>query len=346
MSNPDFDGFYITSIILLCIVLVVIFLLSWKGKKLFKSERKFFILWNAILSISLIYLFLFVGETYFRFYMDRTDSFDLTKISQRWKARHYQINNANCRDNITYYNKIEQRKRRISIFGDSFTIGQGIKNIDDRFSNILRQNLPKVEIHNVAKDGASSASHLVQLKETKENDYELDIVILAYCMNDIDYLLEEGDSIYKRIHAFNKGLNVIEKNSYFINWASFRLFAFNDPDLLKYSDFVKSGYQGLSWSKHKTVLQNILRSVYEQNGRIMVVTFPFLQHTAENYPFREEHQKLDDFWKSQNIPHLDLLKTFESRLGNDLVVNEYDAHPNELANKLAADAIIRFINTL
>ena len=78
----------------------------------------------------------------------------------------------------------------------------------------------------------------------------------------------------------------------------------------------------------------------------MVVTFPFLQHSAENYPFHEIHTQLDDFWKSQNIPHLDLYKSFEPYLGKTLTVNRYDAHPNELSNKLAADEIAKFIHQL
>lgn len=286
------------------------------------------------------------GETYFRFFVDTTDSFSINKLSQRWKARHYQFNNANCRDNVDYFNRIPQGKRRITIFGDSFTIGQGIEKVEHRFSNILAEKLPNVEIHNVARDGASSASHLLQLKETKTNGYELDIVILAYCLNDIDYLLEEAEPIYDRIHAFNKNLNFIERNSYFINWLSFRYFAIKDPDLKNYSDFVVQAYRGKVWSKHKTVLQNILRSTYEQNGRVMVVTFPFLQHTAMDYPFRSIHGQLNTFWKSQNIPHLDLLKAFEPYLGPSLVVNDHDAHPNELANQIAADEIVKFINQI
>ncbi len=310
------------------------------------TRKALFALWNLALTVFLFTVIFTIGESYFRFYVDTTDSFSINKLSQRWKARHYHYNNANCRDNVDYFNKIKEGKRRITIFGDSFTIGQGVKNVDDRFSNLLSTKLSNVEVHNVAKDGASSASQLLQFKESKEKGYELDIVILAYCLNDIDYLVEEAEPIYNRIHAFNKGMSLLEKQSYFINWLSFRYFAFNDPDLINYSDFVMDGYKGNSWKKHKTVLQNIARSVYEQNGRIMVVTFPFLQHSAENYPFHEIHTQLDDFWKSQNIPHLDLYKSFEPYLGKDLTVNRYDAHPNELSNKLAADEIAKFIHQL
>lgn len=342
----DFDSFFIICI-LICILFFISLLLIRKFIHKKKAKRKtLFILWNLNLTLFLFGLIFLIGESYFRFSIDTTDSFSINKISKRWKARHYQFNNSNCRDKVDYFNKIKKGKRRITIFGDSFTIGQGIEDIDDRFSNILAQKLNNVEVHNVAKDGASSASQLLQLKETKDKGYELDIVILAYCLNDIDYLIPEAEPIYERIHAFNNGLNLLEKQSYFINWLSFRYFAYKDPDLIHYSDFVLKGYKGQSWNKHKTVLQNIIRSVYEQNGRIMVVTFPFLQHTAENYPFREIHTQLDDFWINQNIPHLDLLSSFEPYLGPELTVNNYDAHPNELSNKIAAEEIVKFLNQL
>ena len=55
------------------------------------------------------------------------------------------------------------------------------------------------------------------------------------------------------------------------------------------------------------------------------------------------HQRLDDFWHSIDVPRLDLLPVFAPYPARKLVVNAHDAHPNELAHALAAEAIARFL---
>ena len=49
-------------------------------------------------------------------------------------------------------------------------------------------------------------------------------------------------------------------------------------------------------------------------------------------------------WERLSVPHLDLLDVFEGEPPEDLVVNPYDAHPNEHAHRLAAAAILRFLD--
>jgi hypothetical protein len=66
--------------------------------------------------------------------------------------------------------------------------------------------------------------------------------------------------------------------------------------------------------------------------------------------FRDEyqsvHDQLDQFWREQHVPHLDLLPVYKDLPPSRLTVNCYDAHPNELANKLAADALDKFLSDL
>jgi hypothetical protein len=43
------------------------------------------------------------------------------------------------------------------------------------------------------------------------------------------------------------------------------------------------------------------------------------------------------------VPHLDLLPVYVDYADAELVVNRFDAHPNEFAHSLAAEAIGRFL---
>jgi len=45
------------------------------------------------------------------------------------------------------------------------------------------------------------------------------------------------------------------------------------------------------------------------------------------------------------VPHLDLLRAFTNQPVGQLVVNPRDPHPNEYANKLAAEMIGPFIDS-
>ena len=341
----EFDFLYVLVILLPC-VLGVFLLWLYKSKKIWNSNSKLFITgWNFLLTLVLLSVLFFIGESYFRFFVDSTDSFALSKLSQRWMARHYSPNNFSARDNIDYNLAIAKGKRRVTIIGDSFTAGHGIKNVGDRYGNLLRKSFPELEVHVLAINGASSFTGLEMLHKLEKDNYQFDIILLAYCLNDIDYLMPETQEVFQRIYDFDKTLGYLGKESYLINTLKFRVFAMKDENFLNYSDFVLKAYSNETWVKHKNMLNKIQKFSEDKSSAFAVVTFPFLQVTRSEYSFFGVHQKLNDFWVSQNVMHLDLLETFEPLMGNRLTVNKYDAHPNELANKLAAQKIGAFLKT-
>lgn len=289
-----------------------------------------------------MFLIFFIGETYYRFYVDRTDSFAISKISQRWIKRHYKINNVQLRDNVNYAFKIEKGKYRISVMGDSFTVGHGIKNVDNRFTNILRSKYPNLEVHNMGMNGASTNTQVGVLKSLRKKQYEFNITLYVYCLNDIDYLLTKAQETYNRIHSFTKEQSFLVKESYFINTLTFCLYAYFDKDISSYHNYLTNAYEGENFEKHKKNLDKIVALTRESRSPLIVVTFPFLKVPYEKYAFKNVHKKLDEYWKSKNVPHLDLLEHLKPYMGEQLTVNEFDAHPNEFANELAAKAIDDF----
>ena len=103
-------------------------------------------------------------------------------------------------------------------------------------------------------------------------------------------------------------------------------------------------YEGGKWEKQKEALRKFKSFANKMNAHFKVVTFPFLQKKSKEYAFRRIHSKIDKFWVEERVEHLDLLDVYESHLGDKLVVNKYDAHPNEFANEIAAEAIDRFLS--
>jgi hypothetical protein len=79
-------------------------------------------------------------------------------------------------------------------------------------------------------------------------------------------------------------------------------------------------------------------------GRLLVVTFPFLQALGPDSEYRPIHERLAAFWRSAGVPHLDLLHLFEGHPPEEITVSARDPHPNEQAHAMAAEAISAFVD--
>ena len=100
------------------------------------------------------------------------------------------------------------------------------------------------------------------------------------------------------------------------------------------------------WEIQKKRLADLQTPVEKAGGRLVVVTFPFLHRVGPQYEYRKIHQRLDAFWKEREVPHLDLLETYDGYSSKKITLNRFDAHPNEFAHRLAAEAILKFLETL
>ena len=302
------------------------------------------LLGNSLVLLFLVSSALLVGEIWFRFFVDTTDSLAFTKISERWVERHWQRNSAGVRDNVEYAPKIQPGKRRVTLIGDSFTAGHGIKNVEDRFANQLRARHPRWEVHLLANVGLDTQSEIALVKKAIARGYEFDQVILIYCLNDVcDLLIAPGRPYDGRLPALDQMPPWFIRGSYFLDLFYNRYQAGQNPYVKNYFSFVKEGYRGDFWETQKKRLIDLRDLVQAHGGHFSVVTFPFLHTLGNEYEYDFVHQELDQFWRHYSVPHSDLLAVYAGYPSRVLTVNPYDAHPNELANRLAADAISQLL---
>jgi hypothetical protein len=285
------------------------------------------------------------GEIYYRFFYDTTDSLVYTKTSSRWFARHWRRNMAGLRDDMDYSPVIQQGKRRVSFFGDSFTAGHGIKDIEDRFANRIRRAHPEWEVHVMAMPGFDTGNELDFLKTCLTNGYQIDEVVLVYCLNDVSDLITEWSEAVKRINADVANAGWLRNNSYLIDTLVHRWKVRFNPDMNGYFEFVRSYYTGSHWEQQKQRLKEFRDVVQSHGGKLAVVTFPFMQALGPEYEWQFAHDELDQLWRDLGVPHLDLLPVFKDMKPGKVTVNRFDAHPNELAHAVAAQAIERFLET-
>ncbi len=293
-------------------------------------------------------LILLTGEIYFRFCYDTTDSLGYTLVCERWVQRHWRVNGAGCRDNVEYHPRISEGQRRLTFLGDSFTAGHGIKNVEDRFPNRLRQMKVGWDVHALANVGLDTASERVLLTRALKQGYKMDEVLLVYCLNDLA-VVSGGEPA--KLDVGGQGLAVenrgwLLRNSYFINFAYYRYRAAINPQLKDYFPGLIKSYEGTAWERQADELRQLRDLVEGHGGRLSVAIFPFLHVLGKNYEYQVAHDKVAGLCQELNMPYLDLLPVYRDMPARSVTVNPFDAHPNELANQLAADEIANFMSHL
>lgn len=173
--------------------------------------------------------------------------------------------------------------------------------------------------------------------------YEFDDAVLVYCLNDIsDLVVQQDEALARALNSLRPG-NWWTRNSYSLNWLTLRYKAARSPHTRDYFSFVKNAYDGETWERQKARLREFRAAVETRGGKLRVVTFPFLHVMDDEYPYSKAHTKLRDFWHDEGIPYLDLLPSFSNHSPPELMVNAFDAHPNELAHRIAAEALESFL---
>lgn len=324
--------------------LILLFLLFRSSRKQGRNAG-----WGRILTVNLLSSFVLVvlagvgGELYYRYIYDTTDSLAYTKVSRQWVERYCRYNAAGFRDNVPYGLEKPAGMRRVSFLGDSFTAGHGIKSVEDRFANLIRARHPEWEVHVLAKFGLDTGYEFELLRSAQQSGYQLDLVVLVYCLNDIADLFPDWNATLDDVFSDVQRGGWLRRNSYFLDTVYHRYKAARDPRLSQYYSFVREGYRGPLWEAQKTRLKALRDLVDANGGRLLVVTFPFLQLEGADYEYQFVHDQLDEFWREQGVPHLDLHPVFAGQPREKITVNRYDAHPNEYANVLAAGKIDQFL---
>lgn len=308
-----------------------------------RVTRSKLVVGNLLILMTLLSTALLPGEIYFRYFYDSTDSFGLTKTTKRWFERHFKRNQTGFRDSLNYLPTPPPDTRRISFVGDSFTVGHGIENVEDRFANQVRTLCPQHEIHVLAECGWDTDMHIQVVNFLPQSGYEVDVVLLAYCLNDISDITPQWQEILDRLYN-NAKPNFLCEHSYLFDTIHARIRMAREPEIRNYYGFVREAYTGRLWETQRSRLQSIRDTVASSGGQLMVVTFPFLHEISVEYSYGEIHEQLDAHWKQLNVPHLDLLPMFLEHRDEQLVLSEQDAHPSIRAHELAGVEIAAFID--
>jgi len=93
------------------------------------------------------------------------------------------VNGSGFRCNHSFVAEKRRGIRRILLFGDSFTAGDGVSN-DKRYGDLLEQKLPNVEVYNFGLPGTGTDQHYLAFQEYGIG-IEHDLVIIAILVENI-----------------------------------------------------------------------------------------------------------------------------------------------------------------
>jgi hypothetical protein len=324
--------------VLLSFVLVIAFVKPWRSRR-----RWFRTSFKASLSAWLLAFAAVVAETLFLGLYSTTDAFSLSLVSKRWNERFVRTNNWNCRDSRNYEGPIPDGRKRLAIVGDSFAFGHGIREIADRFGDRLGRRLNQEskthwEVYNLAEPGANTGWQWKRLEELgRKERFTADVVLLAYCLNDVEDLVPGTYEIVGSI-INDPPKNFFCRTFYLPNFLYYRVNHFRRPEVRGYFRWLKDGYSGRIWGRQRARLESVKQWCDERNAKLVVAIFPFMANLHDD-AFESAHRTLTDEFKAMGVRSLDLLPVYRDSGGESLVVGAFDAHPNEAAHAIAADEI-------
>ncbi len=115
-------------------------------------------------------------EVYFRYIYDDSDGLGFLKVNKKWLERHVVYNAYFYRDR-DFTTEKKEGLTRIGVLGDSLTFGAGVKNVNNRFSNLLEQKLQvagkNVEVYNLGVPGIDTQAEIQQYEKVKNLNFDI-----------------------------------------------------------------------------------------------------------------------------------------------------------------------------
>lgn len=252
--------------------------------------------------------------------------------------------------------RLEKRENtfRILVVGDSFTWGSGVHPEDaypDRLERRLRdfETDREVEVINWSGRGWNTALEWSSLigRPGRLDRLEPDLLIVGYCLNDAEprrTRIDPRTDLQRREPQVGIGLWMYQHSR------TFRFIYSRLENTRQRRAFVDY-YTGLydeDAPGRRLQLETFTKWKQEMRRRripMVLMIFPiFDSHFDSSYPYRGLHALMTDLGHELEIPVLDLWPVYEGMDVRRLAVEPWaNAHPNELAHRLAADALLEWL---
>ncbi len=311
------------------------------------SDGKKKVLLSLIFTVFSFILTFSAFEAYFRYVYDQPDGLGFLKVNSRWHKRHVVFNSYFFRDKNFDLDK-KKGITRIGVLGDSITQGDGIEDVNDRFSNLLEKKLKEtgknVEVYNLGKSGYDTEGEIEVYNRTK--DFNFDIIVWQYFINDIQPKdASTGSPILEKNGEQAKYLNFISEKSFFLDFLYWRFSTVYNKTIKALSTADIDQYKNKAiLEKHKKDITEFTKVLKAENKQVVVVMFPPLHLLdKESYP-AFINDTMENHFLENKLEVIDLYDYLKDQNPESLIASRFDTHPNEKVHLLAAQLLFEKIN--
>ena len=336
-------------LILISLSLIALIFASYKIYKSKTSQTNKKLIFSLAFTLFAAILIFSFFEAYFRYGYDQSDGLGFLRVNERWHQRHVVYNSYFFRDRDFNPNK-KEGVIRIGVLGDSITFGGGIKNVENRFSNILEKKLKEagfnVEVYNLGKPGYDTEGEIKIYNNVKNLNF--DIIVWEYFLNDIQPINDStGTAIISKESKQAKLAKFLSAHSFFLDFLYWRISSryqktfveIKRADIDRYKDQERL-------SEHKQEIAQFIKDLKDDNKKILVIIFPLMYFIGPNYPAADIHTLMGNYFRDQEVETIDLLNDLGDKDAKSLIAGEFDPHPNEYVHNLAAERVFEKVKTL
>jgi hypothetical protein len=241
--------------------------------------------------------------------------------------------------------------RRVVSLGDSFAWGVGVE-FDDTYGQRVERVLSHRrrtpwQVVNLALPGMNSVAEAAQLA-AEGLAYDPDVVALGYVLNDSE---DENGAEARRVEDWLEDKREPKSPRLFDRSALYRVVSTriwatleNRRRIGGYKSMYAPDYPG--WIAGRRALRTMGGLCRERGIPFVVLIFPLFGNPLdESYPFAEIHAQVARVAAEAGAKVVDLLPRYRGLRWDILVVDgTNDEHPNEIAHRIAANALLKAID--
>jgi lysophospholipase L1-like esterase len=275
--------------------------------------------YNSWVATAVVFLVLFyIAELFLTFYPETNGKND-TYSAKIWNYYYWKLNKQGYRD-IDFQSMDANGKPAMVFVGDSYTEGHGIKNPEDRVSDLIRKKMPAYNIYNIGKNGFDIRN---EIKLITLIPLQPKLIVLQICSNDWDYLLPKrnSDKYQSNVLYAATSKSFLASHSIVMNYLSSRmgnlqenLFSLQISDEIRqqtFKDFDIAAAKQVNSNNIIKILTHCLEHTSLSEDTVQVKLFrmfgqfnPSLQVMTDTLLFKDYLDKLtllDEFCRQRDI---------------------------------------------
>jgi hypothetical protein len=260
----------------------------------------------------------------------------LSKASQIWWEKYWHPINA-----LGYHDKEVTNspgKKHILVVGDSFAAGHGLKNVSERFSDILESKLgsDQYSVFNLGVSGADTRDEAARLASFPVKP---DVIVLQYFPNDVEKVgREKGLSLSgsEPYADLNGPLATIVKRFYLPNFIYWQL---PHTGFSTFEKFVQTAYTDTTvLNAHLRDLSRMIDYRDSTGAKMYAVFVPFLFQMDKSAGYTKP---VEAYLKSHGVTVVPINDGIAQIPDKDRVVGKNDTHASGAVNALIADRLLK-----